>query len=328
MAYEAKIIADSVSESGKRLTTFVVVLPRIILAEWNTHRVFSRNSASSRAIPVVKQLRAILNEPFVPSEFGVNRPGMQAGEALSGKLHDDAINVWLESRDNQIFSALKLMTSPAYAEDAWIHRSEENDDFKAFVLDMCERVEAKDPEIFGREDLLAIHKGLTNRLLEPYMWHTIIVTATEWSNFFALRTSNDAQLEIRTIAQLMEEEYETSVPNLVGDGEWHLPFLQPNEVEWAKTHITEARLAVSARCARVSYLTHDTGEADLTKDLALATRLMQSGHMSPFEHAATPVSVLDFNNPRRSNWSGNFYGWHQFRKMLPNESDFGQVGAS
>ena len=51
---KAVIAADSINVKGKRITTFIVTMPRIVLAELNTHRVFSRNSASSRAIPFTK----------------------------------------------------------------------------------------------------------------------------------------------------------------------------------------------------------------------------------------------------------------------------------
>jgi Thymidylate synthase complementing protein len=318
MAYQASIVADSVSTSGNRVTTFVVRFWRCMLSEFNTHRVFSRNSTSSRAIPVYKQLREIMIDPFIPAEFGVNKPGMQAGAALSGQLHDDAVVAWLEARDNAVFQALKLITSPDYIETKWIKwcdETEKGEDFTAFVLDICDRVVNTDKDIFGREDLLAVHKGLANRLLEPFMWHTVIVTATEWENFFALRVSPDAQQEIRIIAEMMKELYDASTPELLNKGEWHLPFLQPSEREWAKLNPEEACLAVSARCARVSYLTHDTGEADLTKDLILAERLRSSGHNSPFEHVATP----------EKGWSGNFHGWKQFRKTLKNEDNFSKV---
>jgi hypothetical protein len=322
VAYSAQVIADSVSSKGVRLTTMVVEFPRCMLSEFNTHRVFSRNSASSRAIPVFKQLRKIMVEPFIPSEFGVNKPKMQAGEPLTGAQHENAVAVWLEARDNAVFQVLKLMTSDAYIEEGWTAWSDTSDDFTAFVLKVCEDVEAKNPEIFEREDLLAVHKGLANRLLEPFMWHTVIVTATEWDNFFALRTSTDAQLEIRLVAYEMEKAYAASQPMLLSEGEWHLPFLQENERQWARENPEEACKAVAARCARVSYLTHDTGTVDLGKDLALANDLASRGHMSPFEHVATPLKHRRFTKK-----SGNLRGWQPFRKTLKHEDDYGKVVA-
>ena len=63
---KAEIIADSLSPQGHRLTTFICVFPRIVLAEFNTHRMLSRNSASSRAIPFNKMLEMVKTNPFIP----------------------------------------------------------------------------------------------------------------------------------------------------------------------------------------------------------------------------------------------------------------------
>src|SRR4051812_49960571 len=84
MGFDAKVLADSVSPAGHRLTTLEATFPRFVLAEFNTHRVFSRNSASSRAIPVAKQLRRVLDDPYLPIEFGSHKPGVQAGAGAAG----------------------------------------------------------------------------------------------------------------------------------------------------------------------------------------------------------------------------------------------------
>src|SRR4051794_284581 len=112
MGFDAKVLADSVSPAGHRLTTLEATFPRFVLAEFNTHRVFSRNSASSRAIPVARQLRRVLDDPYVPIEFGSNKPGMQAGPALSGPARDAAEAEWLRARDDAVSHVLRLITSP------------------------------------------------------------------------------------------------------------------------------------------------------------------------------------------------------------------------
>lgn len=287
MGYRAEIVADSVSEAGDRLTTMEVEFPRMVLAEFNTHRVFSRNSASSRAIPVEKQLQRILNDPFIPSYWGANQKGMQAEAQLEGRAAQQAADEWLAARDSAI-----------------------------------EHVKA----------LLAIdlHKQLANRLLEPYMWHTVIVTATEWSNFFALRDNAMAQPEIHEIAGMMHELYASSTPTLVKERAWHLPLIQPEEYDGTFEFSEEARRISAARCARVSYLTHD-GKRDLAADLKLYERLVGGGHMSPLEHVATPHFNLyggagvisETGYVEKGDWVGNFHGWKQLRKFIPNESDFG-----
>jgi len=290
LAYSARVIADSVSEVGYRLTTMEVTFPRMVLAEFNTHRVFSRNSASSRAIPTAKQLERIKSEPFIPIHWGANQAGMQANAELSPDDQEEAKAEWLAARDSAVTHVEKLLK-------------------------------------------IGLHKQITNRLLEPFMWHTVIVTATEWSNFFALRANPDAQPEIRRAAELMRETMNNSRPQLVKVDEWHLPFIQPDEREWARENIDDAIKVSVGRCARVSYLTHD-GKRDHAKDIELYERLTSSGHMSPLEHVATPMSfdaivtghnvhgdIFGIENP----WSGNFHGWHQFRKTIRNESDFSKV---
>lgn len=270
MTYSSKVVADSISQDGVRLTTLEVCFPRPYLAEFNTHRDFSRNSASSRAIPVAKQIERVRENPYVPLSFGKNQPGMQASEELSGEDLEAAISEWLLARDRAV-------------------------DFATSLMD------------------LGVHKQTANRLLEPFMWHTVIVSATEWGNFFGLRRSEMAQPEIHKIADLMFESMEASEPSYIGWDGWHLPYI--SEEERITLPSGDLVRISSARCARVSYLTHD-GVRDISKDLELFERLAGPGHMSPMEHPAKPVE----HHPTA--FYGNFKGWKQFRKFLPHESDF------
>ena len=286
MAYGCKILADSESVMGHRITTMEVTFPRFVLAEFNTHRVFSRNSASSRAIPVRTILDRVKNDPAGPVWWGQNQKGMGAAVELTGNDKIEAQARWLEARDNALRSAETLLN------------------------------------IGGPEQ--GLHKQITNRLLEPWMWQTVICTATEWSNFFALRCNPFAQPEIRVIADMMREAYESSEPVLLGSGDWHLPLVRDEDRLAAETHVDPDLLLKlsTARCARVSYLTHD-GRRDLEADVSLHDSLVSSGHMSPCEHAATPLSALGMIGA--GEFSGNFRGWVQYRKTLIHESDFGQA---
>src|ERR1044072_9346325 len=99
MAYSVRVLKDSISPVGARLTTMEVTLPRLVLAEFNTHRVFSRNSASSRAIPVEKMLKKIQEDPFIPVYWGKNQKGMQANEELTIEEQLLAQKEWLVARD-------------------------------------------------------------------------------------------------------------------------------------------------------------------------------------------------------------------------------------
>lgn len=278
MAYSAKIVADSVSKSGHRVTTMEVTFPRMVLAEFNTHRMLSKNSASSRAIPIAKQLDRIKSEPVLPVYWGANQSGMQAFAELDESAQKAAKTEWLSARDDAVRHAEKLLE-------------------------------------------IGLHKQLVNRILEPFMWHTVIVTGTEWSNFFALRANEMAQPEIRTIAEMMRDAYENSEPKQLRNDEWHMPLIQPEEFDGTFEKTDDARKISAARCARVSYLTHD-GKRDLEADLTLYTRLTSGGHMSPLEHVARPMTDDELHEEE---FRGNFRGWVQLRKLVPNEDDYSKV---
>jgi thymidylate synthase ThyX len=302
MGFDAKVLADSQSPAGYRLTTLEATFPRFVLAEFNTHRVFSRNSASSRAIPIAKQLRRVLEEPYVPIEFGSNQPGMQAGPALDGEKREAAEGEWLRARDDAVRRVLGLVTDPDTAGGG--------------LLETLERVEEATRNKDRPDGWLNVHKQVANRLLEPFMWHTVIVTATEWENFWNLRCHPDAQPEIRLVAETMRDAAAASEPEELAEGEWHLPLVRPEDNDQAGS--IEALIKISAgRCARVSYLTH-AGVRDLDADLELHDRLLESGHMSPLEHPARPLSAAELEG---NEWSGNFRGWRPYRKTITGEAN-------
>jgi thymidylate synthase ThyX len=302
MGFEAKVLADSVSPAGQRLTTLEATFPRFILAEFNTHRVFSRNSASSRAIPVAKQLRRILDDPYVPIEFGSNQPGMQAGAPLQGAALEAAEAEWLRSRDDAVRRVLGLMTNPEIVAG--------HEDLRS-CLDVAEAARKNPPD-----EWLNVHKQVANRLLEPFMWHTVIVSSTTWENFWNLRRHPDAQPEIRLIATKMQEAINASEPSRLAADEWHLPLIGDADREEAASHEELIKVSVG-RCARVSYLTH-AGTRDLAADVTLYERLLESGHMSPMEHVARPMTSAELE---AGEWSGNFLGWLAHRKLIPGEAN-------
>lgn len=278
MSYECKILADSISPSGVRLTTMQVTFPRFILAEFNTHRMLSRNAASSRAIPVAKRIQELRDKgPFIPEAFTRNKRGMQGGEGLDGLDGTMAAAAWVQAA-------------------AWA--------------------------ITHAEDLarVGVHKQYANRLLEPFAWVTVVVTATEWDNFFHLRCHPDAQPEFQRIANMMYAARSHSEPARVGNGEWHLPYILPED-RLVQSY-TELPAVSAARCARVSYLTHE-GTRDIKADIALGERLASAGHLSPFEHPAKAMYADPVHKQRdKTHWyGGNFFGWKQYRKMIPNEED-------
>lgn len=283
-----RILKDSISESGHRLTTMELTFYRGVLAEFNTHRVFSRNSASSRAIPAMKMIKRVLENPYVPNYWGAYQSGMQAHQEIENPR--EAITSWIEGSRSAVDTAMTLLYG-----NKWTTASATYGVKNAFK--MFEMWNMKPNES-------APHKQIVNRVLEPFMWHTVIVSATEYYNFFDLRADEDADPAIQQIAYTMKKAHESSLPEPIDYGEWHLPLI--NQVEKRKYDLETLKKVSSARCARVSYLTHD-GKRDIDADLRLYNRLVEGKpHASPLEHVATPAKDGDFIY-------GNFSGWHQYR---------------
>ena len=307
MTISVKVIADSINAEGNRITTLQLRYPRFIHAEFMTHRKFSRNASSSRAIPVKRIIADIQEDPAIPMHWGKNIPGMQAHEQLDEKV---------------------IVSDPAYRamtkEEAWLSARDE-------VIMFAHAFE-----------LSGYHKQIVNRLLEPWSHINVLVTATEFKNFFHLRSHEDAQPEIRILSDMMRLEMEKSQPVLLDPGEWHMPYIRPQDWETAREfvkagritrdepmpeEITRLLLKVSvARCARVSYLLHSGRETTVEEDLNLCTKLLGSAplHASPAEHQATPDGVIAKTHGVIA-WAnaalhGNFTGWNQYRKTLPFEN--------
>jgi len=281
MAYRVRILADSIGPNGVRLTTWELTYPRFVHAELMTHRLFSRNSASSRAIPTKKLMRQIRKDPAMPVWWGKNQSGMQAREEMTGLRLWLVKQVWLKAR----WGALAV---------AWLLGA------------------------------LGFHKQIANRVLEPWMFITVIMTATELDNWFKLRCHPDAQPEIGWVAKEMQCLRNANVPRVLQPGEWHLPLIDfDDEIKVGRGVDMDFLCKVSAgRCARVSYLTHD-GKRDMEEDVKLADKLMVSGHWSPFEHVAQALPKLVDSDSccvvlvgSEGIWSGNLRGWLQYRETV------------
>jgi hypothetical protein len=167
---------------------------------------------------------------------------------------------------------------------------------------------ARDEAVKAAERLqkLDLDKSRVNRLLEPFMWHTAIITATDWSNFFALRCNPAAQPEMKITADLMRAAHTANVPRVVKPGEWHLPLVDLT-IPYSKPWLVSA-----SRCARVSY-NRQTDNEDLGITLGRADTLKKAGHLSPFEHPAKATGYMDRYD--------NFRGWESARHQIPYQWD-------
>jgi thymidylate synthase ThyX len=312
----ARVVCDSIYHDS-RLVSVEIEFPRPFLAEFNTHRVFSRNSASSRAIPVWKRIKQVLDRPYVPSSFGANKSGMQADTELSEEDKIRTRQNWIVGRDIAVIQAYHLIGGErSILKDTAKLSDRTKEEIAALIASVEELVRC-----YGMKDHFStldqgLHKQHANRVLETYAFHTVIVTATHWRNFFGLRPSANAQPEAQDFGIAIGRAMMASSPTPLSKGQWHLPYIRPEDREEERDQIILAR-AASGKCARTSYLTHD-GIRALKMDVEMSDGLQANGHMSPFEHVARPFEVGD---PEGSN--GNFAeGWTQFRKILPHEGDF------
>lgn len=301
MTISAKVIADSISGySGHRITTFELEYPRFIHSEFMTHRLFSRNAASSRAIPVKRAIEIIRENTAMPIHWGKNQPGMSAKEECNNLIAIKHQRISREGAWNQI----------------------------------------RDQAIVTAEGFEAAgyHKQIVNRLLEPFTHIKVILTATDFDNFYWLRNHADAQPEIHELASKMLDAIRPSIPVLLRPGQWHLPYYKDGYwIEKDATDSLEDAIAISSSCsAQVSYRRLDDS---LEKARDIYKRLVETEpvHASPFEHQATPIPKYNtaylwkyftkwwpegVTHIRKDGTicSGNFSGWIQNRQLLKNNT--------
>ncbi len=321
-----KILHSIAANSDIEVKSVLARYPRFIHAEELTHRILSsspdmiieindgvmydrnlsRNASSSRAIPVKRLIDDILRDTAMPISWGRNQPGMQAGEDW------DAPVLFVDE------AGYEIEASP---QDAWLIARD-----RAITMARA-------------YDTAGYHKQVVNRLLEPFAHINVLITATDWDNFFELRDHKDAQPEIQALAKAIKTAFEGSEPQVLNPGEWHLPFITEEDVNamsltYAPGTVENAsideklRMISVARCARTSYLTHEGKTPSFIQDLRLYHDLVGARplHASPAEHQATPdVFIKGHEGPygewRVDRWQsphlhGNFHGFNQNRKII------------
>jgi len=298
----AKIIADSVSPEGERMTTMEIEYPRFILAELNTHRMLSKNSSSSRAIPVKSMHEFIRNNPATPVYWGKNQAGMQAKEKLSDSDTVEAISIWNKAKNDALHWAMALadrlnvhkqianrITEPWMTMKTVISGTE----WKNFFY-LRNHPDAQ-PEIRALAEAMTV--AYTTHLpvpLKPGQWHLPYITIAEY----------------------------------VPTGE-----LQYFDDNFNRISLEDARVISASCCAQVSYRKQDDS---FDKALKIYTQLIESepAHASPVEHQATPMDIksmcrfepetwqpgVSHVSANSDLWSGNLRGWIQFRKLIRNEA--------
>lgn len=277
----SKVIAHSKSSvTGKEVITFELEFWRGVLAEFNTHNALSKNTSSSRAIPVPTMIKQVRENTGMPVRFGAANKGMQdAGE------HNDLVIC-----TNEMAESLGGM----YPEDAWVFAANQ-------AADLAQAFHEA-----------GYAKQICNRLIEPFQNVKMVVTATDLDNFYWLRDHYMADPTIEALAKAMKKSHEESVPTVIAPGEWHVPYY--NDGVWKQVQMgptsdsdgnmtgidiqwntLEDALAISASCcAQASFRTlNDTIEKakDIVTKLNLGVDLTEPCHASPTEHQCTPIAV-------------------------------------
>lgn len=348
---KAEIVADSLSPQGDRLTSLLITFPRIILAEINTHRMLSKNTSSSRAIPFMKMVEVVRENPFVPIAWQKTHPGMQGSEYLDERGVEVSTSTWLVARNKAVEQAEHLV----------------------------------------KRD---VTKQLANRLLEPFMWTTMLITGSKegWDNFFELRcpqyhydledkyfksrkewlayykdkcigdpnsdfdlkekdwfsiNKGQAEIHIMDLAEKIYDIMNESIPEQLSEGMWHIPFMSridSSKLQSVKgVDVSQEMVKIStAMAARTSYtVVGDEKEVDYEKMIGLHDRLIEMRHDSPLEHCARAMDDSEYQsyikgkltelNPDRDfnenieieeplheekGWCRNFKGFIQYRHII------------
>lgn len=273
----AEVICDSTNVANNaRLTTFQITLPRIILAELNTHKSLSKNCESSRAVPIKKLRGKAYADPFYPVYWGKNQSGMSAREELQGWRKSVAKFIWWFASREQILNNWLL-------------------------------------------EKVGVHKQTANRLIEPWLCVTDVITGTDkfWDNFFRLRLADGAQPEMQVLAWKMKKAYDASKPKVLGVAEPHLPYI--TDAERTKFPVSTLVKISVARCCRTSYNNMWGKVSQPEEDIKLFYRALESKHFSPMEHQGFVPCSNRITKDQHYNLMRGFRGWYQLRAFLEPE---------
>lgn len=294
---KATIIADSINTQGSRITTFEVEYPRFILPEMNTHRLFSRNYSSSRAIPVSKMIEQLKQKHYTPKRFGINQSGMTSREYYdtNSSEHTAAKNRWEEAFNNAIHTAEAMNELNIHKQ--WINRILEPFQYVKGIITSTD---------YNNFFALRIHPDA-----QPEIYEIAYKMREEYYNNSPFDVSNIMEYDV-----------------------WHLPYFVYNvesknymNIISGELHTEDEALKISvAMCAMVSYRKEDTS-------LETAERIIDklwntvTPHASPFEHQAISVDVNPFtggfsqkgvtHKTANGNYmSSNLSEWVSYRNML------------
>jgi hypothetical protein len=270
MTITAKVIAHSSHPGCPDLITVQARYPRFIHAEAKTHRLIRIDDAEYEFLQEI----SLMDDDSLSRNASSSR-AVPIDRMIQDVLDDPAMPVEWGSNQPGMQAGAEVQDTVA-AKNIWLAARR---DAVRYAMRMRDA---------------GLHKQIVNRLIEPFGHISVVITATEWDNFFDLRCHPAADPTMRALAEAIQEAISVSTPKHVSFHGWHRPY-------------GGTLMHSAARCARVSYLNHDGTEPDTDKDDKLAAMLIQSRHMSPFEHQATP-------EPGQRH--ANLNGWMSYRTAM------------
>lgn len=272
----AKVIADTI-HNGHRITSLQLVMPRFILAQFNTHRSFSRSTASSRAIPTAKLIEQVRNNYVQPVQWGVNKAGMQSEQELEAHEIEKAKEIWCRAAHAAADFAEQMAALGLHKQHAnriiepymWAHTIVTSTEWENFFKLRIDDAAQPEIQLLAKEMKAAIDNSVAkeSRYHLPYITDDEICAYQKEKGFLSKEVNNATFEHFAPIS--------------------------------------------AARCARVSYLNHDQSKPDFKKDMELSKRLLEHRHYSPFENPARAAWYCNFLQETR-----NFTGWAQYRAIV------------
>lgn len=301
----AKVVADSLSSEKTRMTTYEIEMPRIILAELNTHKILNRNSQSSRAVPVKSAIEQVQKNGFAPVFWGKNQAGMTAkeecNELINGFTREEA---WAAYRDAACANALEMF-------EAGYHKQIANRMIEPFQMIRL---------VFGGTEFDNLFNLRLEYNAQPEIRELVRCI------YLAKQASTPVNLRYGEwhLPYIHRERVDGTIRYYGDDGK--------------ELSLDEARTISLSSVAQVSYRKQDTS---LEKAQSLLGKLFNGDvvHASPAEHIATPLVTYQtvgekiMNVPMRIDswekgvthmdrnmelWSGNLRGFIQYRQLIDN----------
>lgn len=355
----AKVVADSKNEFGNRITTFVLTYPRIIHSELMTHRMFSRNAASSRAVPASKLIHAVETDPFIPLAFQKNHSGMQGTEYITDPNEIEfEIQDWLDDRDYAVKKAkarlergvTKQLVNRPLEPFQYYTTILTATEFENFFALRCPQYDTGCLNEDGSRAYVRSKKEIIEMYGTPEENYTYF-SSIDWLKL----NKGQAEIHMMALAEAMWDAYNESTPKELKAGEWHIPFgdkidfeqvaseflnnpfipgTEGNDPVFDLKELEKIRVKISTvMAARTSYTVVGEDQKPMTyqKMIELHDKMAAANpkHMSPFEHCAKVLTKEEYKNGIRVQgidstyngiWSGNFRGFIQYRKTFENEN--------